>query len=187
MGTKLKLPNVRIFFPRVFKAEDYENDGRFAYSAKFAIVPGSTNDTLIREAIAAEAAMAWPKPGKAELKLLELSADKRAYCYRDGKFAEYDGAEGVWVLTAKRQLKDGKPSVVDRDKTRLTEEDGKPYGGCFVTAHVEIWAQAKGNEGLRCSLRGVQFYADGPAFGGASRATDDEFEVFEPEDADDLM
>jgi len=185
MGTKIKLSNVRLSYPVLFNARDYENDGRFAYSAKFAIVPGSANDKAIKAAIDAEAAAAWPKPGKAALKLEELSRDKRAYCYRDGKFSDYQ-EDDRWLLSSKRQMKDGKPLVIDRDKTPLVEADGRPYGGCFVNATVEIYAQSKGNEGIRCSLLGVQFYADGDAFGGARRASEDDFEEFAPE-ADDLM
>jgi hypothetical protein len=43
----------------------------------------------------------------------------------------------------------------------------KMYGGCYVNAAVKPWLQDnKFGKGVRCDLVAVQFFADGPAFGG---------------------
>jgi hypothetical protein len=70
--------------------------------------------------------------------------------------------------------------VVDRDRTPLTASDGKPYAGCFVNAVVELWAQDNQyGKRINASLGGVQFAADGDAFGGGGVRT-------EADDFDDL-
>jgi hypothetical protein len=70
-----------------------------------------------------------------------------------------------------------RPLVIDKDKSPLTEQDGKPYAGCFVNASVELWPQDN-NYGKRvnASLRGVQFFRDGDAFAGGGAASEDEFD-----------
>ena len=40
---------------------------------------------------------------------------------------------------------------------------------------------------IRCALVGVQFVKDGQAFGGARRATDDEFDDLEVPDDDEAL
>jgi hypothetical protein len=67
--------------------------------------------------------------------------------------------------------------VIDVNKSPLTEEDGKPYAGCFVNASIELWVQDN-NYGKRinATLAGVQFYRDGEHFGGGSIADTDDFE-----------
>lgn len=72
---------------------------------------------------------------------------------------------------------DTRPTVVDRDRSPLTKEDGKPYSGCYVNAKVEFWTQDN-NYGQRvnCTLLGVQFVKDGDAFGaGSPPANPDDF------------
>lgn len=186
MAVKVKLSNVRLSFPTLFTAEQYKGQGAFNYSAKFMVKPGSPNDGLIKDAILAVAKEKWPK--KVDLMLEEFRMDKKAYPYIDGKRVEFDGAEGMWVLTAKRKQDAGRPLVVDADKTPLAESDGKPYAGCFVNASVEFWAQDGDTKGIRCSLIGVQFAKDGEHFGGGARPSEDDFEdISEGASADDLV
>ena len=55
----------------------------------------------------------------------------------------------------------------NKDKTPLTEDDNVIYGGCYVNAIIELWAQDN-NYGKRinANLLGVQFHKDGEPFGG---------------------
>ena len=78
-----------------------------------------------------------------------------------------------------------RPTVVDRDKTPLTEQDGRPYGGCFVNAIVELWAQDNQfGKRINATLAGVQFLKDGDAFGGSRPADPDEFEAVDDNNSD---
>ena len=109
-------------------------------------------------------------------------------CYWSGDTKEYDGYAGQMALTAKRQESKGRPLVIDKDKSPLTEADGKPYAGCYVNASVEIWAQEnKYGKTLRCELLGLQFAADGDAFSAGSVADEADFDdLSDSGDADDL-
>lgn len=169
---ELILKNVRIGFPHLFTADEYENNK--AFTAKFFIEPGSENDKMVRNAITQEAKNVWPD--KHAFFLEEFKMDKKAYCYIDGKRVEYAGAEGMWVLTSRRKESDGRPLVIDQRKQPLVESDGKPYPGCFVNAKVSIYAQDGKNKGIRCSLQTVQFAKDGDSFGGAKIGTSDGFD-----------
>lgn len=85
---------------------------------------------------------------------------------------------------------DTRPTVVDRDRSPLTKDDGKVYSGCYVNAKVELWVQDN-NYGQRvnCTLLGVQFVKDGDAFGaGSPPATPDDFPDLDASgDEDDLL
>lgn len=70
--------------------------------------------------------------------------------------------------------------IVDAKKVNgqfvpLTEQDGRPYGGCYVNLKVDIYAmKAKGTipAGIHCNLKAVQFVGDGESFGGGPGTTD---------------
>ncbi len=86
-------------------------------------------------------------------------------------------------ITLRRGVESGRPVILDRDKTPLQAEDGRPYGGCYVHAKVEFWAQEnKFGKTVRATLVGIQFAKDGDSFGGAKKATDDGFEELPAED-----
>lgn len=171
---KIKLSKVRLSFPDLFEATQYQGKGAYRYNATFLIVPGSANDKAIRDAISSEAAAKWK--GKASVMLKSMENNSNKYCYLDGNLKEYDGYENMMYLSSHRRQQDGAPLVIDRDKSPLTAASGKPYGGCYVNATVEIWAQEGENSGMRCGLIGVQFAEDGDSFSGASRPSADEFE-----------
>lgn len=176
MGTKAKLKNVRLFFNNPFKAEEYEQgDGKPRYSATFGISKTDTAQlAVIEAAMQEEAKAAWPK---AAAKTLEsIRGDRNKFCLGDGDKVRWAGAEGCMVLASHRKERDGRPLVIDRDKSPLTEKDGKPYSGCYVNATVEIWAQDGANTGMRCGLLAIQFDHDGDSFSGASKPDDDDFE-----------
>lgn len=176
------LKAVRIAFPVLFVAEQFQGEGGFSYSATFLIEPGSANDKTVRDAIA-QAAKKWEKKTDEVMKAIQGQSMK--FCYIDGNTKAYDGYAGKWALAAKRPQDSGKPKVLDKNKdVELTAEDGRIYGGCYVNAKCQIWAQVKGKgaPGMRCSLIAVQFYSDGESFGGAPPADGSGFESVESAD-----
>jgi hypothetical protein len=75
--------------------------------------------------------------------------------------------------------------VYDKNKTFLTEADGKPYAGCYVNCALNIWAQDNQyGRRINAELVSVQFLRDGDAFSGGVRSTGDEYEDLS-EGADD--
>jgi hypothetical protein len=172
---KLKLTNVRLSFPDLFEAGEYE--GKRTYGATFLIEPGSANDKAIGASMAEVAKEQWKEKGAAILKAAIAGGSNQKICYWDGSTKTYDGYEGMKALTAKRGEEKGRPLVLDKDKTPLVSGDGKPYAGCYVNASVELWAQDnKFGKSIRCTLLGVQFYADGDAFSAGSVADESDFD-----------
>jgi hypothetical protein len=180
----VKLNNVRLAFPDLFKAAQFNGDGEPAFSATFLIDTG--NDTLLntlRSVIKKAAEDKWGAKAPAVLKKLKASGDK--LCLRDGdNKAEYDGFEGYMFVSARTKTK---PLVIDRNKLPLTEADGKPYAGCYVNGNIEIWAQDnKFGKRINATLRGVQFAGDGESFSGSRPADVTEFDDLGDEDTGPL-
>lgn len=177
------LKNVRLAFPELFVAKQYKGEGEKKYAATFLIDPDSQNDKNIQKAIAEVALAQWGDKTAATLKTIEGQPMK--YAYVKGDLKAYDGFEGKMALSAKRKEDDGPVLVLDRDASVLTKEHGRPYGGCYVHARVQLWAQKNewGN-GMRATIVVVQFVNDGDSFGGAPQATATGFAAIEDEAAD---
>jgi hypothetical protein len=192
MGTIVQLKNVRIaFIDDLFEPAQYEGQGDFRHTATFIVEPGSANDAAIQDAIQKEAVALWGK--KADAFLEDMRGNKNKFSYMKNKKDKtgevYEGFENRYALSAVRKQKDGAPIFLHKFKDpetgkaqKLTGKEGVIYAGCYVNAKVEMWAQSGTYSGMRCGLLGVQFQDHGDSFGGASRATDDGFDVVDAED-----
>ena len=180
---KIKLNNVRLSFPGLWKAEPFKPGDDPKFKSTFLIEQGSALDKEVKAAILETAKAKWGAKAAAILKQIENNPNK--YCYQDGNTKSYDGYEGMMALAAKNGKR---PLVIDRDRSPLTEADGRPYAGCYVNASVEFFAYENSGNGISASLLGVQFAKDGDAFGGGSIATEDDFDELEAgADADDVI
>lgn len=180
----VKLPDARLFFPDLFQAMEFK--GKTRYRSVFAFPKDGPVHKAVEAAILQVATEKWGK--KAQNKIDEFRPVKQQFCLRDGDKVDYEGAEGMMVLTANRDESKGRPLVIDRDKSPLAAKDGRPYSGCYVNGSVEIWAMDGENSGVWCTLRGVQFNRDGDSFSGGSKADLDEFDVLtDGADAEDLV
>lgn len=191
----VQLLNARLSFPDLFEAVQFEGKGPFSYRAAFLqpedqpvmLQQGdkSWKKTTIAKVIDAVATELWKAKAPAILKSIEGNPQK--CCWYDGNIKEYDGYEGNFVLSSTRGQEKGRPLIIDRDKSPLSADDGKPYAGCYVNATVEIWAQDnKWGKGIRATLRGVQFAKDGDAFAAGTPLDDGEFQSIEaPEESED--
>lgn len=172
---KVKLNNVRLSFPDLFEAVQFDGQGPFNYRATFLVEPGSANDKAINDAMAEVAKEKWA--AKAGPILAAAKANPQKCCYVSGDLKEYDGYAGMMALSCSRGQDKGRPGIYDKDKSPLQVSDGKPYAGCYVNASVEFWAQDNTyGKALRCTLVGVQFNADGDAFTAGSQPSEDDFE-----------
>lgn len=169
---KIKLANVRLAFPKLFVAESV-NGGAPSFGASFLFSEDHPAAAEMRDAIdkvgQAKWGAKWP-----QIKNTLEKQDKIALHDGDLK-ADLAGYEGNLYVNASNKTR---PLVIDRDKTPLDSTDGKPYGGCYVNASIELWCQDHAQHGKRvnASLRGVQFLKDGDAFAGGGTASDDEFD-----------
>lgn len=181
---KLKLENVRLAFPVLFEPKTVNGEGKPAFSAALLIDPADPVVKTINAAIDQLAKEKWGAKAEGVLKTLRAT-DKVALHDGDLK-SNYDGFPGNLYISARSATR---PLVIDKDKSPLTEQDGKPYAGCYVNASIELWTQDN-NYGKRvnASLRGIQFFRDGDAFAGGGAASEEEFdEITEGATAGDLV
>lgn len=181
---KVKLASVRLAFPDLFEATQFEGKGEFRYNGTLLVERGSANDKAIQQAILQVATEAYGK--KVDAMLQGMKGNTNKYCYLSGDLKEYDGYQGMNYLSAHRKQKDGRPLILGPDidpatgeLRRLVPADGKPYAGCYVNASVDIYAQTGQYPGIRCGLLGVQFVADGDSFSGVSKPQDSDFDAIE--------
>lgn len=191
MSDTVLLKNVRLAFPQLWTPRAAEAGGTPRYGAAFIIEPGSENEKACEAAIKAVATAKWGTNAAGILKA--LIAQRRVALRKEervnSKGEVYRGFEGMHSLNASNRTR---PTVVDRDRTPLTAEDGRPYGGCYVNARVSFWAQDKSDptigKRVNCTLLGVQFVRDGEAFGAQKTARPEDFEEVSPEDnPDDVL
>lgn len=175
---KIRLENVRLAFPDLFQAKAI-GTGKPSFGARFIIDPSDKKTVAMIEKAMAQAAADQPKwKGKHEQILAKLIKDKDVcllkedYCDKNGD--PYAGFEDMYSLGTRSQTQ---PLLIDEKKRPLEEIDGKPYGGCYVNASVEIWAQDNSfGRRINAHVKGVQFVRDGEAFSGGAPASADEFE-----------
>lgn len=180
---KITLKDVRLAFPHLFTPQAGPDGGAAKYNGTFIIESQETAD-MVNNAIEAVAKEKWPQKHGEILKKLRTS-DKVALKDGDTK-AEYDGFEGNHFLNASNKVA---PTLFDTDGTKLREEDGRIYAGCYVDVSVELWAQDNQyGKRINASLRGVKFARDGEPFSGGGAATEEDFEFETDTDAaEDLV
>lgn len=161
---KIQLKNVRLSFPAIFKRASFNGEeGKF--EATFLLNKETQADQIEKLEKAIDAAIAEAK--------IKVPSDKR--CLKDGDDFDYDGYAGHMAFKASTTRR---PTIIDRDKTPLAEDDANaPYAGCYVNAIVDIWIQ-NNSYGKRANgnLFGIQFLKDGEAFGAGDTDVTDEFE-----------
>lgn len=178
---KITIKNTRLSFPDLFQPRAYQAGSKLKYKATFLVPKGSPQAKEIEAAILATAKEKWG--AKAEATLKSIVNNPNRYCYQDGETKTYDGYEGMMAFSASNAVR---PTIIDRDRTPLTEDDGKPYAGCYVNAIVEIFTYEDPGKGISASLSGVQFVKDGEAFSGGRPAKVDDFEDLGMEEEDAL-
>lgn len=175
MSEVITVKNVRLSFAQIFTPKAYMEGQKAKYSCNLLLDKDDQSDqiTKLKKAIKAKADEAFNgKPPKG-LKTCLGDGEEKAY---DG----YDNAVFVSCSTLRR------PQVLDRDKTPLVEEDGRPYSGCYVNAAISFWAQDNQfGKRINCNLVGVQFVKDGDTFGSGAPSVDKLFDdISDEQDAD---
>ena len=168
---KLKLNNVRLSFPALFKAEAFKPGDDPRFKATFLIPEGSAQAKEVEKAAIAALEEKFPKKGATIYK--QIFGNDNKCNISDGNLSEYDGYAGMVAVSAKSKTR---PLVIDTDKTPLAEDDGKPYAGCYVNAIIEFFGYDNSGKGVSAILKGVQFVRDGDAFSGSAPASEDDFD-----------
>jgi len=169
--SKLLLKNVRLSFPSLFKHEIYAGEDTGKFAATFLIAKSDTKAIKsIEDACAAS--------------LKEKYGDKVPKGFKmplvDGDDKDYNGyLDHVCIKASTKK----RPTLVNRDKTPIVEEDNILYGGCYVNASIDIWVMDNSyGKKVLASLNAIQFVKDGEAFGTKSEGAD----CFEDLDEDEF-
>lgn len=167
---KIKISNARLSFPSLFKMASFGGESTNKYEATFIL------DKTEHAAVIKQIQTAIDTLARTELKG-KVAADK--LCLKDGDELGRSEFEGKFTIKASTKKR---PLVIDRDKTPLAEEDGRPYAGCYVNGIVTLWAQNNQyGKRINAQLDGVQFHADGEPFGDGGVSVD-EFDAFGDDD-----
>ncbi len=173
---KIELKNVRLSFARIWKAQSFEEGQAPRYEATALLDPTDEEHAEQIKFVKSEATRIanemWGDKWKGKRFL-----DGKSFGTENALKEVYDGYEGMFWVRLARKSEDGRPMIVDRDKTPLTEQDGKPYSGCYVNLTFQMWTQDNkfGNR-INGQIRGIRFVRDGAAFSAAALgAADDEF------------
>ena len=173
--SKIKLNNARLSFPSLFQKAVFGGD-ETKYEATFLL--DKTEHALAIKQI--EKAIKQVNVEKHKGKT--LSPEK--VCLKDGDTIEYDGYAGNMSIKASSTKR---PMVIGQDRSPLTEDDGKPYAGCYVNAIIELWGQKNQfGERVNANILGVQFSKDGEAFGDGVKTSVEDFEIIDSDNTDDL-
>ena len=170
---ELKLTNVRGAFLLLFQAKSVPgSEGEPAYSGSFILAKNDPQVKKINEIIEQVAKEKWNDKAPGILKNARAT-DK--VMLNDGDLKEqYEGFPGNFFVTARNK---SRPLVIDRDKSPLTEADGRPYSGSYVNVILDVWAQDNSwGKRVNATLKGVQFSKDGEAFSGSAPASIDSFD-----------
>lgn len=176
---KFTFTEARLAFPDIFESN---KDGKYAAAFIFPTDHKSIAglEKVIEEVGQAKWGKEWEKLRK------QLKAGDNMLIHNGDSKASYAGYEGNLFFNANNTVR---PTVVDRDRTPLAKDDGKPYSGCYVNVIIDVWAQDNQyGRKINAQLQGVQFVRDGEAFsgGGTSADASDFDEIADGADADDL-
>lgn len=186
---KVMVSNVRIAFPELFQPKAFQ-DSEPAFSAVLAVDPANkVNVSMLDDAMAQAAKDKWGDRAPGILK--DLVSKGRVGFVKAPKTTSggevLDGFDGMFTLST-RSKPNQPPLILDRDRTKLTTDTGRIYGGCYVNASVSCWAQDNQfGKRINFQLLGVQFVRDGDAFTGGGRATPDDFADVPEDDLADIM
>ena len=175
METNIKLNNVRLSFPALFQAKKFApTDAKGAYSATFILDKKTNAKEIAAINTAINDIVRETFKGKRPPKV----------CLRDGsEKADTDGYGDDILFIGTRT--DKRPQVINRDMSPLTEEDGKPYAGCYVNAVIQLWGQDNQyGKRINAKLRAVQFAKDGKSFGEGDIDVNKAFAPIEEDDND---
>ena len=150
-------------FPSLFATEVYGGEDTGKYAATFLIPKSDTKTVATIEQACKQALIEKYGEGKIP-KGFKLPLV-------DGDDKEYQGyADHVCIKASTKK----RPTLVNRDKTPIVEEDGILYGGCYVNASIDVWVMDNQyGKKVLASLNAIQFVKDGEAFGNASNGADD--------------
>lgn len=184
---KIKLNNVRLSFPSIFKPQSFKgNDGQQSdpkYGATFILDNEENASEIAKLEKAIEAVIKDQFKGNAKALKGVCLRDGEEKTNDDGSFKDGFGPGTMFVTSSAKN----RPQVVDKNPSiPLTAEDGKIYAGCYVNAVISLWAQNNTfGKRINANLLAIQLVKDGEPFGEERINPESEFDTVE--DGADLL
>lgn len=169
---RFELLNWRCSFPTIWTPEPFPDslDPTPYFSCAFIAPPEHPQRAQVQKIIDD---LFVEKFGKTAAAVQAAAVRLGKVCLRDGDLKpQLEGYPGNWSFHARSKVR---PTILNRDKTPLTEADGVIYSGCYVNAIVDLYAYTKGAKGVGAGLKGIRFVNKGDAFGGGAPANADAF------------
>jgi hypothetical protein len=172
--TKIMLENVRVSYVHVFEPTAIDGNSEAKYSCCVLIPKNDVaNLAKVNEAMGVAfrngLQKKWGGKTPAILKNPLRDGDSKDI----EKNPEYSG---MMFINAGNK---NKPMAIDRQREPITDASGF-YSGCFANVLVNFFPyKTAGNNGVGCSLMGVQFVRDGERLAGGASTSD--FEELTPE------
>lgn len=177
----IKLTNVRLSFPVIWRPKSFEEGKPAQYQATFLLDPSDkehAKQIKLIKATAKKTLIAAFGEVPAGFKRCFGLADKHP------KKKNYDGYQGMFYLSTGNTTQ---PTLVDRKRQDVYEKDGVLYAGCYVNTNPTFWTfdHPKGGQGIAANLRIIQFFRDGEPFGNAPAKADEELDDVDIDDDDE--
>jgi hypothetical protein len=169
----IKLTNVRLSFANIWHkstAKGYE-DSEPKYSMTVLIDKKDPQAEMIKKAIDQIKKGAHPFPESKWEKVCFFDGDTSSKA-EDAEGNRYAGYEGHYAikLTSKSKF-----LIVDKDLSRIEEDDNRIYSGCYINVKFSLLGY-KDRKAICGFIKGVQFARDGEAFGSAEQSADQMFD-----------
>lgn len=175
--TQCITPEFRVSYPKVFRPERNDLNGKDEYSL-VALFPKGADLSKLKAACKAACEKKFgtdPKKWPKNLRDPFRDQGEREKEDDDGNTYMPDGyVKGAVMLNLKTQKKPGLVNARNEDIL----DDADFYGGCYARAQVNAAAyNEKGNAGVSLYLNHIQKLRDGESFGSAPRNAADVFEA----------
>ena len=167
----IRLTDVRLSFPHLFKAHAMNEESEAKFSATF-LMDNEKHASLLEHIDNMTDRMALEEFKK------KINFKRPL---RDGnEKPELDGyGDGVSFITASRKTR---PFVVNQKVQPVEETDNLFFSGCYVIATIKLWVQNnKWGKRVNAELRAVQFLRKGEAFGAGAIDITKEFDAIDEE------
>ena len=173
-----------INFPKLYEPET-DPWGRTRYACEFRV-----KDPADWDKIEAAKEAAWKKkdPANWQKMLKKTNADPKLCLLRlPDDFDELEENERYKVMNLSRRPEDRMPELLGPDLHKVAQSEGLFVSGAEVFVLFSVWSfTGKGSTGCSGTMLGLQFIKAGPSLGGAAKkASADDFEKLEQDEADE--
>lgn len=174
--TKLKLTNVRLSYPFLFKPQESKNDDgttTLKYGATLILDKKEHKAQIAKIRAAIKDKIDEHFNGNEKIVKGVCLRDGAERVNDDGTYKDGFGEEVMFVSASNKN----RPQVINRNRSPLTAEDGVIYAGCYVNAVISLWHQQnKHGRRVNANILAIQFVKDGDPFGEAHVNVEEEFE-----------